>query len=181
MKKQYFVLASIVILLFSQLRIDMVMAKNLTVSRHAELGISDNEKSQAEDHRANVVINDDTKEVEKTENSAQTFTLSGKITSFNNNSIVLGSQTIMMDSSKVPSFKQKGILQIGANVIIKGIIINNTKYATDINVIGTGQGRLQFIYGGTNPESRIVIKEVGSVGNVVTFLKQIFHFFTVAI
>ncbi len=72
------------------------------------------------------------------------FEIKGEIRSISGNSFTILGQTIVVDPSQVSEFKQKGILKVGNMAKVKGKIINGTKYAKEIKVIGQGQGRFKF-------------------------------------
>ena len=72
------------------------------------------------------------------------FEIRGEIDSISGNSFTILGQTIVVDPSQISEFKQKGILKVGSMAKVEGKIINGTKYAKEIKVIGTGQGRFKF-------------------------------------
>ena len=74
----------------------------------------------------------------------QSFQIRGEISLISGNSFTILDQTIVVDPSAVSEFKQKGILKVGNTVKVEGKIVNGTKYAEEIMVIGTGQGRFKF-------------------------------------
>lgn len=111
--------------------------------------------------------------------SSQTITIWGKITSIKENTFVIADETITIDPSKVSKFTQKGIITVGAKAKVKAIVINGTAYATDINIIGTGQGRFQ-IKAKNGQENKTEVKEVKSMTRIVAFFKQMIDFFVTA-
>src|SRR3990167_6972473 len=72
------------------------------------------------------------------------FEIRGEISSISGNSFTILGQTIVVDPSQISEFKQKGILKVGSMAKVEGKIVNGTKYAKEIKVIGTGQGRFKF-------------------------------------
>ncbi|MGI5827797.1 MAG: DUF5666 domain-containing protein [Patescibacteria group bacterium] len=74
----------------------------------------------------------------------ETFDIQGEIESASETSFIVGGQTIIVDPTMVAKFTQKGILEEGQRVKVRGIITEDGYLAQDINVIGTGQGRYQF-------------------------------------
>lgn len=74
----------------------------------------------------------------------QEFKISGEISSISANTFVILGQTITIDPSQVSQFKQKGILKVGNVAKVEGVIVGSTKFAKEIKVIGTGQGRFKF-------------------------------------
>ena len=74
----------------------------------------------------------------------QRFQIRGEISLISGNSFTILDQTIVVDPSAVSEFKQKGILKVGNTAKVEGKIINGTKYAKEIKIIGQGQGRFKF-------------------------------------
>ena len=74
----------------------------------------------------------------------QSFQIRGEISLISGNSFTILDQTIVVDPSAVSEFKQKGILKVGNTAKVEGKIINGTKYAKEIKIIGQGQGRFKF-------------------------------------
>lgn len=72
------------------------------------------------------------------------FEIKGEISAISGNSFTILDQTIVIDPSQVSEFEQKGILAVGNMAKVEGKIINGTKYAKEIKIIGTGQGRFKF-------------------------------------
>lgn len=72
------------------------------------------------------------------------FEVRGEITSVSANSFVIAGQTINIDPLKVSEFEQKGILAVGNSAKVEGIIVDGDKFAEEIKLIGTGQGRFKF-------------------------------------
>lgn len=99
---------------------------NARIEAHIENGDDDEDEEENEDHDQNK------------------FEIKGEIASIGDNSFVVLDQTIVIDPSKVRGFEQKGILEVGKKIKVEGIIIDGTYYATEINVIGTGQGRFKI-------------------------------------
>lgn len=93
---------------------------------------------------------DDENEVEE-EAAGGRFEIKGEITAISQNSFVVLGQSINIDPSKVSKFEQKGILMVGNIAKVEGIVINGTKFAQEINVIGTGQGKFKFEISGVLP------------------------------
>lgn len=110
---------------------------------------------------------------------SQTITIWGEITSITANTFVIADQTITIDPSKVSKFAQKGIIKVGSRAKVKAIVINGTAYATDINIIGTGQGRFQ-IKSKNVEENKTEVKEVESMTRIVAFFKKMIDFFVTA-
>lgn len=79
------------------------------------------------------------------------FEIRGEISSTSDTSFVVLSQTINIDPAQVFEFKQKGILKVGEKVKVEGIIKDGKKFAEEINIIGTGQGRFKFNYHNLTP------------------------------
>lgn len=134
------------------------------------------------------------------------FEIRGEITSVSGNIFMVMGQTINIDPSKVNEFKQKGLIQTGKMVKVEGIIQGGAKFATEINVIGTGQGRFKFEVEGleltTTPtgiitptptgtitptptgtqsaeissNANVKVKAKGPIEDVLEFLKQITAF-----
>ncbi len=127
------------------------------------------------------------------------FKVSGEISAVADDSsnFTVNEQIIYVDPAKVGEFKQKGILAVGQNVKVEGVIIDSKMYAEDINVIGTGQGRFKIeIENGessspsplpsgsptatatpTTLGGQIQVKAVGTMEQIIAFLKQILNFF----
>jgi len=87
----------------------------------------------------------------------EAFDIDGVISSLSETSFVIGEDTIFIDPSQVASFRQKGVLEVGQRVKVRGVESEGVLYAKDINVIGTGQGKLQVWFrnllpGGDTPE-----------------------------
>ncbi len=74
----------------------------------------------------------------------QEFKISGEISSISANTFVILGQTITIDPSQISQFEQKGILKVGNVAKVEGVIVGSTKFAKEIKVIGTGQGRFKF-------------------------------------
>ena len=139
----------------------------------------------------------------KLEVNGQEFEIRGEISAVSGNTFVVLGQTITVDPSKVSKFKQKGILEVGKRVKAEGVIQNGTKFASEINVIGTGQGRFKFEVRGNNItlnptaiitptgvapsgtitptpttesasfDAKVKVKAQGSIDQVIAFLKQV--------
>jgi len=139
----------------------------------------------------------------KLEVNGQEFEVRGEISAVSGNTFVVLGQTITVDPSKVSKFKQKGILEVGKRVKAEGVIQNGTKFASEINVIGTGQGRFKFEVRGNNItlnptaiitptgvapsgtitptpttesasfDAKVKVKAQGSIDQVIAFLKQV--------
>ena len=156
----------------------------------------------------NKIEDEDEVEVEnevenKLEVNGQEFEVRGEISAVSGNTFVVLGQTITVDPSKVSEFKQKGILEVGKRVKVEGVIQNGTKFASEINVIGTGQGRFKFEVRGNNItlnptaiitptgvapsgtitptpttesasfDAKVKVKAQGSIDQVIAFLKQV--------
>jgi hypothetical protein len=74
------------------------------------------------------------------------FQILGTVESVGDSSFVVGGQTILIDISKTPKFKQVGSIDVGDNLIVKGIVIDGVNYAQKIVVAGEKAGAevLQF-------------------------------------
>lgn len=72
------------------------------------------------------------------------FKIMGVAESVEEDSFVVGDITILIDPSQVDEFKQKGILDEGDWVKVKGEIIGDNYYAKEIMTIGEGQGRFKL-------------------------------------
>lgn len=135
----------------------------------------------AKDEYQGLKINDHTKFELKLDEDTQQFEISGEITAIAGNNFVVSGQTIFIDPTQVREFEQKGVLAVGKRVKVEGIIKNGVKFAQEINVIGTGQGRFKFetedhpLSFGTTASSNIQvkIKANGPIQQVETFLEQI--------
>lgn len=131
---------------------------------------------------------------------ADEFEITGEITTVVGNNFVVAGHTIFIDPSQVHEFKQKGILEVGNRVKVKGIIKNDIKFAREINVLGTGQGRFKFEIKGllistssitptssptssisTTPSpistssARVKIKANGPLDQITSFIQQILN------
>jgi len=136
------------------------------------------------------------------------FEIRGEITAVSTNSFAISGQTINIDPSKVSKFKQKGILEVGNNAKVEGVVIDGSNFAQSIKLIGTGQGRFKFEIRGltstdsddsedsetpsaspgasplvspspsVSPNVKVKIKANGPLDQVVTFLQQILGFLT---
>ncbi len=82
---------------------------------------------------------------QKSKETEREFELSGVIGQVNSSSFIVNQQEIYIDPVQVTKYVQKGILKSGERVKVKGVIADAKKYAADINVIGTGQGRFKLI------------------------------------
>ena len=82
---------------------------------------------------------------QKSKETEREFELSGVIGQVNSSSFIVNQQEIYIDPVQVTKYVQKGILKSGERVKVKGVIKDAKKYAADINVIGTGQGRFKLI------------------------------------
>jgi len=81
---------------------------------------------------------------ESDEDENSEFKIRGRVESVSDGSFVVNGQTIYIDVTQVNKFTQKGILDVGDWVKVKGIVKDNKNYAEDINVIGEGQGRFML-------------------------------------
>ncbi len=106
---------------------------------------NDDSKSGKSKLEFELKIDDDEDEDEdKFELGNQEFEITGEITSLGGNSFEILGQTINVDPSKVSKFEQKGILEVGLIAKVEGVLIAGEKFAQEIKVIGTGQGRFKF-------------------------------------
>ena len=87
---------------------------------------------------------DDDENHARFEIGTQEFKISGEISSISANTFVILGQTITIDPSQISQFEQKGILKVGNVAKVEGVIVGSTKFAKEIKVIGTGQGRFKF-------------------------------------
>jgi hypothetical protein len=80
------------------------------------------------------------------QNNEDKFQILGTVESVGDSSFVVGGQTVLIDISKTPNFKQIGSIDVGDNVIVKGIVIDGVNYAQKIVVTGEKGGAevLQF-------------------------------------
>lgn len=88
-------------------------------------------ENEAEDEVENEVENEVEDKFEARDNE---FEVRGEITQISNNNFTVLGQTIVVDPSQVMEFRQKGILQVGQRVKVEGVIVNNTKFATEIRI-----------------------------------------------
>ncbi len=173
MKKKIYLLSYIILTLF--------LSFPFTQLAKADNDLKGIEKASVKiDTDKNIAKSDDQvllKEQKADKRRKSSFIVSGTITSLSDNAIVVSNQTIIIDLTKVPEFTQKGILAVGASVRIKGIIVGDIKYAEDVNVIKTGQGRFQFSTKVVkNKDSEVAIKGMGSINQIRIFIKQILSF-----
>jgi len=103
---------------------------NVRIQAHFENGDDDEDEKEDEEEGEN--------------HDQNKFEIKGEIESIGDNSFVVLGQTIVIDPTKVREFEQKGILEVDKKIKVEGIIIDGTYYATEINVIGTGQGRFKI-------------------------------------
>ncbi len=144
-------------------------------------------------------------QVQQVEVGATQFEIRGEITAIVGNNFMVAGQTIFLDPSQVSEFEQKGILAVGKQVKVEGVIKNDVKFAREIKVIGEDQGRFKFEIKGTpltfstapslptssltissspsaSPAStssanfRFDVKARGTVDQISTFLQQILTF-----
>ena len=95
--------------------------------------------------RVEIKIKNEVKEEEeKIEVEQDKFEIRGTITTVVGNNFTVAGQTIFLDPTQVSKFKQKGILEVNKKVKAEGIIKNDVKFATEIMVIGEGQGRFKI-------------------------------------
>lgn len=131
----------------------------------------------------------------KFETEGDKFEARGEITSVTGNAFVILEQTITIDPSKVNEFKQKGIIEKGKIVKVEGEVKDGKKFAREIMILGTGQGRFKIKINGQEvsltptatpsttitpsvtitPSSnvQVKIKAKGPVDEVTKFLEQI--------
>lgn len=124
----------------------------------------------AKDDNQGLKMNDRIKFELKFDGDTQRFDIQGEITAVAGNNFVVSGQTIFIDPSQVKEFEQKGILAVGRRVKVEGIIKNNIKFAQEINVIGTGQGRFKF----ETVDQSVKVKANGPAQLMESFLNQIF-------
>lgn len=113
--------------------------KNKEKSNESRIDVRINAHGRGDDgdngnHKLKVEIDEDDSE----------FEVMGEITSVGGSSFVIAGQIVNVDPSKVEKFKQKGILEVGNKAKVEGIIVGDDKFAEEIKLIGTGQGRFKF-------------------------------------
>lgn len=72
------------------------------------------------------------------------FQIIGQVEATTGSSFSVGGHTILIDLTKVDEFKQVGMIDVGDNVIAKGVIIDGANYAEKIVVVGEGASILKF-------------------------------------
>ncbi len=80
----------------------------------------------------------------KIEIDEETFAIMGDIEAVGSSDFSVAGYSISIDPSQVSKYKQMGILEVGKTVKVKGIIKDGKKFATEVMVIGTGQGRYKI-------------------------------------
>ncbi|MBI2074905.1 MAG: hypothetical protein HYT83_03670 [Candidatus Levybacteria bacterium] len=147
-----------------------------------EVKIENKVENEVEDEE----VEDEAEEVQEQARvriEADRFEVRGTITSISDSTIAVADQTINIDPTQVDEFKQRGLLNVGDFAKVEGIIVNGTKFAREIKVIGEGQGRVQFELrnenipapSGANVQTKIKVQ--GSTATVTAFLEQILGFF----
>lgn len=66
----------------------------------------------------------------------QEFEIRGFVSSVLGNTFVVSGQTVVVDTSQATRFRQRGILQPGNFVRVKGVVVNSQNIAREIRVIG---------------------------------------------
>ena len=72
------------------------------------------------------------------------FEIRGTVDSVSTNSFTVNSQSISIDPSLVKSYRQKGILEAGQDVKVKGTIQNSVLYAQDVKVMEGALGNFKI-------------------------------------
>jgi len=83
---------------------------------------------------------------QKVKISEAEFEIDGLVENLFSNSMVVSGQTVYIDPLFVKEYKQKGIIIEGGRIKVKGIVKDSLKYVTEINMVGTGQGRYKVEY-----------------------------------
>lgn len=104
----------------------------------------DKDKEQERDEVHFELKTENHEESDEDEDENNEFKISGQIESISGSSFVVDGQTIYIDLTQVSKFKQKGTMDVGDWVKVKGIVKDEKNYAEDINVIGEGQGRFML-------------------------------------
>jgi len=135
MKKIIFIAS---ILLFATLATPLVFAnqgeKNTGGNQGFKFNLfikNDKNEIKANSDNKETEIEAENKNIEKNKNR---FLIRGKITSVSGNTFTVSGESITIDLSKVSKFKQKGILNVDKYVKIKGIILEDKKYAEQVIV-----------------------------------------------
>lgn len=145
MMKKLLPIFAIVFLLIST----PVFASNEKNDKHGdskiEVKVNSNGNRGGNDNQRGDDENDDNHGLKlKLEQSDDEFEIRGEISSVSTNSFVIAGQTVNIDPSKVEKFKLKGILEAGNSAKVEGVVVDDVKYAKEIKLIGTGQGRFKF-------------------------------------
>lgn len=139
-----------------------------------------NEKVKAET-KTNATIKEE-KAQEKKETKQEEFTVDGSVTAISvaDNTFVVEEKIIVIDLAKISHFRQKGTFTVGSRVKVKGITIDDTMYAQDINVVGTGQGEFQFSTDKKNGNIGIKVTQKGGIDmtRFITVLESFYTLFT---
>lgn len=140
------------------------------------------------DTYSTVEVNEETKVETKTnatikeETKQEEFSLDGTVTALSvaDNTFVVEEKIIVIDLAKISHFRQKGTFTIGSRVKVKGVTIDDTMYAKDINVVGTGQGEFQFSTVKKNGDIGIKVTQKGGIDmtNVIAVFKSFYTLFT---
>lgn len=137
---------------------------------------------RVEDEREDEVENEVEDRVEIRGNE---FEIRGVITQISNNSFTVLGQNIVVDPSQVTEFRQRGILEVGQRVKVKGVIINNTNFAQEIRLDEEGEEEVRVevrnvptLAPSVTPTvtpggSRVEIRARGPVESIRSLLQQI--------
>lgn len=169
-KKAIFLL---IVTIFSLLQQPVVLAEDKDDSN-----LKLNSKTQIQMQFKNENQNED-----KDKKGNNEFEITGNIDAVSESNFVVSGQTIFIDPTHVNEFRQKGLISVGERVKVKGVLINGVKFAKDINVIGTGQGRFKFevdsntmAKGNTdNSNVKVEVKANGLINDIQNFLNQIMN------
>lgn len=153
----------------------IIFAFTQSSTASAEDKITSDLHLKADKTQIHAEFKDESREQSQDNDEDNDFEITGTVTAVVGNNFVLSGQTIFIDPSRVSKFTQKGILVVGAKVKVKGVLINGVKFAENINVVGTGQGRFKFDTAGSN--IRVGIKANGPVQEIEAFLNQILSLF----
>lgn len=146
-------------------------------------------KNEAEEENE---VEEENEQVEQVEVGAAQFEIRGEITAVVGNNFTIAGQTIFLDPTQVNEFEQKGVLAVGKEVKVEGVVRNGVKFAREIKVLGEGQGNFKFEIKGTplpfsiapslptssasstsSANIRVKVKAEGAVDQISTFLEQI--------
>lgn len=122
--------------------------------------------------------NEDEDDEERVEVKGNEFEIRGKITSVSENSFTVLDNTVFVDPALVSDFKQRGILNVGEDVRVKGVIVDNKKFAREIRVLGEDEEvRVEIKQTAQDEEQRVRIKARGPLDQVSDLLQQLLNFF----